>query len=224
MNNALSAPGTRSTRRTSNLLWKKAYDAISRMIQERELPAGAPVVELQLVERLGLSRTPLRQALQRLEVEGLLVKSINHSFIVRKVDLAEYLQSLRVRELLEGEAAALSAGRVATDQIEAARRNVHAVRDRRPYDMLLHWKSDDEVHGLFIKACGNQILAAMIRQLRTTTNLFEIERLSERLDPDSRQHERILDSLAADDADAARQAVTDHIQSLFEFAVRTIGQ
>ncbi len=224
MKDALSAPGPRGTGRTSKLLWKKAYDAISRMIQERELPAGAPVVELHLVERLGLSRTPLRQALQRLEVEGLLVKSINQSFIVRKVDLAEYLQSLRVRELLEGEAAALSAGRVATDRIEAARRNVHVVRDRRPYDMPLHWKSDDEVHGLFIEACSNQILAAMIRQLRTTTNLFEIERLSERLDPDSRQHERILDSLAEKDADAARLAVTDHIQSLFDFAVRTIGQ
>ena len=81
-----------------------------------------------------------------------------------------------------------------------------------------------EFYGLFIEACGNQILAAMIRQLRTTTNLFEIERLSERLDPDSRQHERILESLAANDADAARLAVIDHIQSLFDFAVRTIGQ
>lgn len=207
----------------SGPLWRRAYDALSRMIQEKELPAGAPVVELQVAQQLGVSRTPLRQALQRLELEGLLRKSGRQSYVVRKVDLREYLQSLRVRELLEAEAAALSAGRIPAEAIAEARRNLEAVRVKRPYDKLAHWRSDDEVHGLFISHCGNETMAEILRALRVTTKLFEIERLSERLDPDSRQHEDILDALARADAEGARTAVAAHIRSLFAFAIETVG-
>ncbi len=207
----------------SGPLWKRAYDALSRMIQEKELAAGEPVVELQVAGRLGVSRTPLRQALQRLELEGLLLKSGRQSYTVRKVDLREYLQSLRVRELLEAEAAALSAGRIPPEAIATARRNLEAVRERRPYDKHAHWRSDAEVHDLFIDHCGNDTMADMLRSLRVTTKLFEIERLSERLDPDSHQHERILDALSAQDGDAAREAVAAHIRSLFDYAIQTVS-
>jgi DNA-binding GntR family transcriptional regulator len=204
-------------------LWKHAYDTLARMIQEKEVAVGQPVVELQLAQQLGVSRTPLRQALQRLEMEGLLLKSGRQSYVVRRVELKEYLQSLRVRELLEAEAAALSAGRVPPEAIDAARANLEAVRAMRPYDKHAHWRSDDEVHSLFIDRCGNDTMAGILRDLRVATKLFEIERLSERLDPDSRQHERILDALARREPEAARAAVADHIRSLFDFALETIG-
>ncbi len=206
-----------------NPLWKRAYDELSRMVQEREIPAGAAIVELQLAKQLGISRTPLRQALQRLEVEGLLRKTVNQSYIVRKVELNEYLQSLKVRELLEAEAAALSAGRIDPADIDRARHHLSEVQKRRPYDMLEHWASDDEVHELFIGRCGNEIMANLLRSLRVTTKLFEIERLSERLEPDSEQHEDILNALASGNSDSARQAVAHHIRSLFEFAIRTVA-
>jgi DNA-binding GntR family transcriptional regulator len=203
-------------------LSEKAYRALSRMIQERDLPSGQPIVEVQLAERLGISRTPLRQALQRLESEGLLQKLESRSYIVRRVDLKEYLQSLKVREILEGEAAALAVGRIDTADIARARANLRRVQALEPYDMLAHWKSDDEVHDLFISACGNQVICDVLRSLRVTTKLFEIERLSERLEPDSHQHEAILDALTERDPDAARDAVINHMRSLFDFAIRVL--
>jgi len=208
---------------TSDPLWKRAYDELSRMVQEREIPAGVAIVELQLAKQMGISRTPLRQALQRLEVEGLLRKTVNQSYVVRKVELNEYLQSLKVRELLEAEAAALSAGRIEPAEIDKALRRLGEVQKKRPYDMLEHWASDDEVHELFIGRCGNEIMANLLRSLRVTTKLFEIERLSERLEPDSEQHEDILNALTRGDSEAARQAVAHHIRSLFEFAIRTVA-
>lgn len=204
-------------------LFERAYLALLTMIQNRSLPAGAPIIEQQVANQLGVSRTPLRQALQKLESEGLLVKTANRSFHVRKVELREYLHSLRVRELLEAEAAALSVERVDPAAIRTARANLRIVQARRPYDKLAHWQSDDEVHNLFILNCGNSVMTDMLLSLRVTTKLFEIERLSERLGPDSRQHEEILDALEASDAKAARKAVARHIRSLFQFAVETIG-
>ena len=200
----------------------KAYTSLFAMIQERRLPGGVPLVEQQLASLIGVSRTPLRSALQRLEMEGLLNKDANKSYIVRKVELKEYLQSLRVRELLEAEAAALAVDRIAPELIEKVRANLHVVQAKRPYDMIFHWRSDDEVHDLFILNCGNQIMTGMLQSLRVTTNLFEIEKLSERLEPDSKQHERILDALEAQDGKAARRAVAAHIRSLFQFAVRAV--
>ncbi|MHA7876196.1 GntR family transcriptional regulator [Roseivivax sp.] len=201
----------------------RAYEALSTMIEQRQLAAGSVIVEQQIADLLGISRTPLRQALQRLEAEGVLVKSANRSFQVRKVELREYLQSLKVRELLEAEAAALCVDRVDPADIQRARETLHAVETRRPYDMLAHWRSDDEVHGLFIENCGNRVMADMIHALRAGTKMFEIDRLAERLEPDSRQHAAILDALETRDARAARKAVGGHIRSLFRFAIETVS-
>lgn len=204
-------------------LSRHAYDAISAMVERRELAAGSVIVEQQLADQMGISRTPLRQALQKLEAEGVLVKSANRSFYVRKVELREYLQSLKIRELLESEAAALCVNRVTPDAIQQVRANLHAVKAQRPYDMLAHWRSDDEVHGLFIENCGNRVMTDLIHGLRASTKMFEIDRLAERLEPDSKQHEAILDALEMRDAQAARDAVAKHIRSLFQFAIETVS-
>lgn len=199
-----------------------AYKSVSELIRTRRLRGGVPIVEAKLAESLGLSRTPLREALQRLEGEGLVVKTANRSFMVRAVDLAEYLQSLRVREWLEAEAAVLALGRVPAGHLAAARREIAELMAATAYHTDAHWRSDDHVHGLYAAACGNAVLARMIEDLRVTTRLFEIARLSDRLAPDSSEHLAILDALEAGDARLARRAVQAHLRSLTRFAVASV--
>ncbi len=201
----------------------RAYHALSNMVRNRQLRGGDSLVESRLAAQLGISRTPLREAMQRLEGEGLLIKSANRSYMVRKVDLAEYLQSLRVREVLEAEAAAQAAGRVPADEIAPVRAAVLALEKLEPYDINTHWACDDRVHGLFIDACGNAVMADILHELRTTTRLFEISALADRLGPDSREHIAILDALQAGDPEAARAAMAAHARSLFEFAIAAIS-
>ncbi|MGP1397271.1 MAG: GntR family transcriptional regulator [Inquilinaceae bacterium] len=201
----------------------RAYRAISDMIKDRKLKGGQSIIEQRLADRLGVSRTPLREALQRLEGEGLVRKLANQPYIVRQVSLQDYLQSLKVRQVLEAEAAALAAGRIPGDEIDKTRGLVLALEKLEPYDTHAHWACDDQVHGLFIHACGNAIMADMLFELRTTTRLFEIAQLADRLGPDSREHLAILDALKAGDAEAARQAMAAHAQSLFNFAIRLIS-
>ena len=136
-------PSQESESHPAQTLSEKTYQALSRMIQERAIPAGRPIVEAKLAEQLGVSRTPLRQALQRLESEGLLRKLVSRSYIVRQVELREYLQSLKAREVLEMEAAALAVGRISPEEIAPVRANLREVQNRVPYDMLAHWQSDD---------------------------------------------------------------------------------
>ncbi len=200
----------------------RAYLALSNMIKDRVLKGGQSIVEQRLADELGVSRTPLREALQRLEGEGLVHKRANQPYVVRQVDLADYLQSMNVRKILEAEAAALAAGHVPIDKLEAARQAVLALETTEPYDVHAHWASDEQVHRLFIDACGNPIMMRILHELRTTTRLFEVTRLADRLGPDSREHLAILDAIQTGDASAARKAMAAHAQSLTDFAIRFV--
>jgi len=202
-------------------LSRTVYDSLFRMIRERELRGGDSIVEARVAAKLGVSRTPLREAMQRLEVEGLLQKGANRSYQVRKVELKEYLQSLRVREVLEAEAVSLAIERVQPENIKQARAAVRSVKNTSPYDKVAHWKADALVHELFINCCGNDVMTRMLLSLRVTTQLFEIDRLADRLEPDSREHERILDAIAARDEESAHKHVSNHLRSLFDFAIKS---
>ncbi|MBO1080091.1 GntR family transcriptional regulator [Roseomonas haemaphysalidis] len=201
-----------------------AYSALSLMIRGHKLKGGEAILEARLAESLNISRTPLREALQRLEGEGLVIKNGSRSYMVRGVDLAEYLHSLKVREILEPEAAALAIPRIDPAAIAAVRAEIAALGDAAvPYDREAHWRVDARLHELFIDACGNPVLTQMIRGLRATTHLFEIARLRDRLQPDNLEHIAILDALAAGDARAARKAAQQHLRSLHAFALTVVS-
>jgi DNA-binding GntR family transcriptional regulator len=199
-----------------------AHRAITDMICDRRLKGGEAIIEARLADLLGISRTPLRESLQRLEGEGLVRKVANRSYVVRHVDLGEYLQSLKVREILEGEAAVLATGAIPGEKLAATRHEIRTLQQSTAYHTQAHWQSDDNLHGLYIEHCGNAVMAEMIRALRVTTRLFEIAKLKDRLQPDSTEHLAILKALEAADKRAARNAVQTHCRSLREFALATL--
>ncbi|MBB3610005.1 DNA-binding GntR family transcriptional regulator [Rhizobium sp. BK602] len=194
------------------------YKAVSDMIRHRRLKGGQVIVEARLAEALGISRTPLREALQRLEGEGLVRKGGGRNYIVRQVDIGEYLQSLRLRLLIEPEAAVLAIPNIPRRQLIAVRREIHELLDATAYHTDAHWVSDDNLHNLIIDHCANAVMAKVLRELRATTRLFEIDRLKDRLRPDSSEHLVIIEALEHGDAQQTRFAVAAHVESLIAFA------
>lgn len=199
-----------------------AYKSVAELIRGRRLRGGETIIESRLADQLNISRTPLREALQRLEGEGLVIKGNGRSFKVRHVDLGEYLQSLRVREVLEPEAAAMAAGHIPRQRLAEVHAEINSLRDARGYHTDAHWRSDDNLHELFALHAGNEVLARVIRDLRVTTRLFEIARLADRVEPDALEHLAILEALESEDPKAARRAVQAHIRSIGDFAVATV--
>lgn len=194
------------------------YKAVSDMIRHRRLKGGQVIVEARLAEALGISRTPLREALQRLEGEGLVRKGDGRNYVVRRVDIGEYLQSLKLRLLIEPEAAVLAIPNIPRRQLIAVRREIHELLDATAYHTDAHWVSDDNLHNLIIDHCANAVMAKVLRELRATTRLFEIDRLKDRLKPDSTEHLVIIEALERGDAEQTRSAVAVHIESLISFA------
>lgn len=199
------------------------YKAVSEMIRHRRLNGGDIIVEARLAETLGISRTPLREALQRLEGEGLVRKGDGRNYVVRRVDVGEYLQSLRLRKIIEPEAAALAMSAIPRKQLLAVRREIEDLMGGTAYHTDAHWFSDDNLHNMIIDHCGNEVMAQTLRDLRATTRLFEIARLKERLLPDSSEHLAIIEALSANDEEKVRETVAVHIQSLISFTRHHLG-
>ncbi|GAB4283346.1 MAG: GntR family transcriptional regulator [Roseovarius sp.] len=211
--------GARAANGETHSLSEAAHRRITELIRARVLRGGEMLVEQKLAERLGISRTPLREALQRLEGEGMIQKTAGRSFTVRRVDMQEYLQSLKMREVVEAEAASLAVGRVPAAEIEAARREIKRLQKVTSSHTDAHWDSDDEVHGLCTRYCGNAVMAGIIARLRVTTRLFEIAGLKERIGPDAVEHLAILDGLQSGDPVQARRAMRAHLKSLINHSI-----
>ena len=196
------------------------YARLKDMIRRRELKGNEVIREERLSKALGVSRTPIRETLQRLEGEGLVLKTIGRSFIVRKVELAEYLNSLNVRVVLEIDAVRLSYGHIPAAEIDTARQELLALKTAPAFDREAHWHSDTRVHGLVWDHCGNPVLSRIVRSLHVTTNLFEIERVAERIEPDSTEHLGLLDALENGPVGDAIAAMRNHLESVRASATR----
>lgn len=203
-------------------LGELAYQTLRRMILEKTLRSGGPVVEGRLVDELKISRTPLREALLRLEGEGLLVHSGARSYSVRSVTALEYFQIMKVRELLETEAISLSINKIERTKVEELIEKINGLS--RGQQEQAHWEVDDQLHTMFALASGNPMLARLVEQTRTQSRLFELISPFHRIEEDRHEHLAILQAWLSGDKDAVREAMRTHLQNLSGYVLRRLTE
>ncbi|WP_431285194.1 GntR family transcriptional regulator [Humitalea sp. 24SJ18S-53] len=190
-----------------------AYEKLVEMLLSRRLSADTPVAERRLAIELGVSRTPLREALHRMEGEGLLLRRSDGTLTVRRLDIEELLEVLNVRRLLEVEATGAAAGAIPRTRLEALRARVLRLLEEGDPESPERLALDLAIHQAIGEACGNRTLAGLITDLRRRTQLLATRRTPERLEPVCAEHLAILDALAAGDAQAAKAAMAAHVDS-----------
>lgn len=205
----------------SKNLTDRAYAVVRRLILQRELTGGEVLVEGRLAERLQMSRTPLREALLRLEGEGLLVRANARSYAVRRITASHYFQCLQVRERLESQAVSLAMGHVPAELVQRLRSDILLLDSSQQGSS--HWHADDEIHGLFARASGNAMLAETIAHLRVLCRLFEVVDPFNRIEDDRAEHLAILDAYIAGDAKAAEEAVIAHLRHLARYTLSRLS-
>jgi len=216
-----AAPSAAELAESSSNLTDRAYAVVRRLILQRELSGGEVLVEGRLAERLHMSRTPLREALLRLEGEGLLVRANARSYAVRRITASHYFQCLQVRERLESQAVSLAMGRVPADEVTALRKNILALDSSQQGSS--HWQADDEIHALFARASGNAMLAETIAHLRVLCRLFEVVDPFNRIEDDRTEHLAILDAYVAGKEKAAEDAVVAHLRNLGRYTLSRLS-
>jgi DNA-binding GntR family transcriptional regulator len=189
-----------------------AYGAVLDMILRGTIAAGELVTERQIATRLGMSRTPVREAVRRLEGEGTLERQRDGSLVVRPYSMEDFLHALAVRRLLEGEAARLAAGKVSREVLDIARERIARLRSEGLGDVAR--QGDRDFHAAIAEASGNPVLATAISDLRKRTAMFRLGRLPERVDQVCDEHLTIVEALASGDGDVARAAMQTHIDNV----------
>lgn len=202
-----------SEAQNSGSLVDVAYGQVLSQILDWNLPGGGVVQESRIAASLGLSRTPVREALGRLEGEGLLVRQ-GRILTVRRVAFNEYLDVLHLRRLIETEAAYLACGVIPDAELAALRRRVEEMDDPSAVSPAEHWALDDDIHLAIATASGNEMLARLVLDLRRRTRLFDLKRVPSRFQPGRTEHLAIIDALIAGDAAGARDEMRAHLENV----------
>ncbi len=152
-------------------------DEIRNMIVDGRLPAGNRINEVHLSRQLGVSRTPLREALARLAQEGALESIPRIGYFVRALTIEEFEQIYSIRPLLDPEALRL-AGLPSSDRIERLREINQKIEKARGADAIIDL--DDEWHLELIADCPNKVLVDLIKHFMRRTHRYEIALMRER--------------------------------------------
>ena len=192
-------------------LRKQVLEEVRRRILEAELPSGSPIKEDHLAAELGVSRTPLREALHSLAQEGLVVTEPGKGFAINTLTATEAQELYPLRALLEPIALRLSGIPQQEILVELQRLNRELTSTAKGPGWI---DTDDRWHRLLVAGCTNSHLLRMIKNLRLHTRRYEyayFQGVEDGPSLSTRQHSEILTLLAAGDLDQACDQLADNM-------------
>lgn len=196
------------------------YAALKGMIVTGQLPPGARATENELAEKLKVSRTPVREALSRLERDGLVVGRPRQGYIVKEFDLTTFREAFEIRELLDGYATELATEKITVEEKEQLRDLVREC-DRlakRPNpsqeDMFQELQVGLEIHRTLARIGGNEMLCSLLDSIIDKCQHYvwmELLWLDE-WHMAREEHRQIVEAVCAGDAARAGLLARQHVR------------
>ncbi|WP_270934147.1 GntR family transcriptional regulator [Falsiroseomonas oryzae] len=208
-------------------LGQDAYARIREAIRDGTLTPGLRLTETDLAARFGVSRTPVRQAIAKLESEGLLSHEPRRGLTVTRPDHAQVMELYVMREILEGAAARLAAQHATETEIAAMAELIEAEPDSMSAPRTLA-EINLRLHGLIYLAARNRYLLRSLEQLSATMALLpSLLMQGNRAEAAHAEHRAILDALRRRDPQAADDAARAHVRAAqrhrLAWLVSTVG-
>jgi DNA-binding GntR family transcriptional regulator len=221
---------TKKSAKTANALFSlqrgplrdKIYSAISMQIVRGALPPGRRLRDFELAEDLGVSRTPVREALVRLTTDGLVTADAGRGFTVRGLSVVHVQETYPIVWTLEGlalricptpDARRMQALRTQNSKLSAA--------NLSPFERLV---IDEAWHQLLLSQCGNVSLLAMLERVKRPLQVYECAyNALKPVQTSVVEHEAILDALAAGNTDGAVLALERNWRGTCEHLVQWLS-
>lgn len=214
--------GRQSGKEDSGTLRDRAYRELKQAILSGEFASGTVFTQRQLAARLGVSRTPVRDCVLRLEQEGLLKLLHGGMATVSTVPLEDIKRTYEVRALLEGFAARQAAGRIDQMQLRQLEELVElqeamTKRALSPKETQNEFfRLDNEFHSVIVESAHNPILASIVFGLMTLTEFQSMQAKSlsvpGRLERSVSEHREILGLLSGEKSAASDKAMRAHLE------------
>lgn len=196
------------------------FENLRTAILEGNLKAGQRLMEVQLAEQLGVSRTPIREAIRKLELEGLVVMLPRKGAYVANMSFKDLIDVLEIRASLEGLAASLATERLREEDIaeleRVAKEFETSVREANIDNVL---KKDIEFHEKIFLMANNKKLYQLITSLWEQVHRFRVTYVSNYDASLSLvdEHNRILEAIKSGDCELAKKYATEHIELAEQF-------
>ena len=196
-------------------LAQQAYNAIKQKILSQQYQPEEVLTERGLAAELGISRTPLRSAISRIEKEGVVYRLDNGALLVRRVSVEQLLEIVQVRRILEGAAAARAAENGMTGALKASRDVMaHCLDPDTNMAFDDFWELDDDFHNAVIDAANLPMLSGMIQKLRVTARRCTITRVHDQFAAQAQDHLAVIAGIEAGAPDEARAAMEHHFDNV----------
>lgn len=191
-------------------------DAIREAIINGSLKPRERLMEIQLAEELGVSRTPIREALRKLELEGFIVMLPRKGAYVADVSFKDIADVFEIRAALESLAAGLAAERITDEEMEEMERHLVEKADAiARHDMTQLVEVDTKFHELVYRASRNDRLSMIINNLREQIQRYRSTSLAYpgRMKQSLEEHRAIVEAIQSRDSQLARQLALEHIEN-----------
>ncbi|WP_291426970.1 GntR family transcriptional regulator [Deinococcus sp.] len=207
-----------------NLVREGVYQHLRRAVLDGKFLPGERLGEAELGDKLGVSRTPIREAIMRLTQDGLLIAEANKGVRVRLLSAAEARDTYAVREELDGLAAALAAAQHTRADAQALRAALNTLNAVQGSDYREQTRLDLAFHRAMTDAAHNAALSDLARSLEQQVALIKHQTRNYNAWPGTAtQHAAILDAVLSRDADAAREAAREHVRTFGRLVLGELG-
>lgn len=199
------------------------FNTLRQAILKGELKPGERLMEIQLAQRLGVSRTPIREAIRKLELEGLVLMIPRKGAEVAKITEKSMQDVLEVRRALEGLAIQLACGRITKEEIALLENNAKKFAETtKTGDLVLMAEADEAFHVVIYNATKNDRLIYILNNLREQMYRYRLEYIKDdKIHPVIlKEHEEIVRTVKNRDEAQAYHAICVHIDNQEE-AIRT---
>lgn len=198
------------------LLNQKVYRVLKESIIKGFLEPGTKLLENKIAEEMHVSRTPVREAMQKLVAEGFVKTIPNQTMIVTEVSLEDVREVLQIRGILEGLAARIAAKKINRQEIDEleniiSQMSLHVTKK----DLSSYCQVDDEFHDLTLNICGNKWIIQIRDNLGSFIYRFRIKSLSVpgRLKHSLEEHQAIMESLKKHNSEETDRLSQIHMEN-----------
>ena len=199
------------------------FKRLKAMILDGTLEPGTRLSEKKFADHLGVSRTPVREAIGQLVSEGLAKRIAGSAPVVSSVSLNEIMEILHVRSLLECEAArkAASSGKSTTELSDIRNKMQGFIDGPRP-TAAEHSALDMRLHFILAEMAGSNLLLELIESLKVKTGMYDQGSIPDRLVPGCEEHIALIDAVIAKEPEAASAAMKLHLSNVRESIISHI--
>lgn len=199
-------------------LRNKVFKYIKSQIINGAYGPGDTLLESKLADELGVSRTPIREAIRLLELEGLVETTTKKGAVVLGISPKDVEDIYAIRQLVEGLAARWAAGRITPGELKELQK-IHELMEfyAQKQNVEEIAEQDNRFHQLIYEIAGSKILYLTLHNLHQFVQLARLKSLSvhNRLPQTLAEHHAILEAFQSRDADAAEKALSHHVKMAY---------